>query len=95
MIHTPHVLVLTEKHGRRYFLVNDVVALNKVCRRILETRKNEGCWYDEEFEKLIDGIDEYKKLYPGRNRAWDLLVGREFHEYEGLDLEPFEELDDV
>ena len=131
----PRILILNEKHGDSYFIVNSEKELHEICVQILKQRLIHGFYTVymainrsgfnslEEIEKLPDGdvkqfakemwerycnnlklqkedeyfvnevqeaiiycFNPYDKFWM-RNQAYELLVQRENHEYEGIKLE--------
>lgn len=101
----PHVLVLKEKHSTRYLLVRTLEALERAAQRVIRERLAENWYEDSPAEPApcvhLEGCRAQTGLTDAR-RAVDVPKAalaflrrrsREEYEYEGIDVEPIEEVE--
>src|SRR5262249_51973677 len=55
----PKLLVIKEKHGEEYYLINDIDALLRAALAVVLRRHEEGYWYEKpEKDKLKEEVAE-------------------------------------
>lgn len=92
----PSLLILNEKHGKWYYLLESQEDLTHAAITIVDRRLTEG-WYDDLAEydpEAAEMLDLYNQAEGGSIKqakaAWELLHLRIESEYEGFDVEYFD-----
>lgn len=84
----PCLLILTEKHGTKYYHADDKTTLDNICHEIVIERNNEE-WYEVESMSLREAV-KFKDALKDSTKSFEFLKSRCNAEYEFVELVQYE-----
>lgn len=79
----PQILILKEKHGNSYYIVNSEKELHDICVNVLKDRLEKG-WYnaeDADEELGFESEEQIQNLPDGIIKEKALVIWRDYEEY--------------